>query len=109
MTTLPDGAFLKDMSAWYNQNTIPRNLRATHALPPEQWAKVVVEDGEVQLFLDGAKTPVSVTAAQPAVIRPEQPFSLASSGKPVRFCLHYFHEPVLADPKGLDLGRGRAA
>jgi tellurite resistance-related uncharacterized protein len=102
---LPLGAFLKDISAWYNQNTIPREMRATHALPPERWAQVMVEHGEVQLFVDGAKTPIVVTHEQPAVIAPETPFSLGSSGKPTRFCLHYFHEAVLTDLQGLRGGR----
>lgn len=106
---LPPGAFLKDISAWYNQNTIPRELRAAHSLPPGHWAQVLVEEGEVQLFLDGAKTPLAVKAGVPATIAPETPVRLESTGKPVRFCLHYFHEPVLADAKALagELG-GRA-
>jgi tellurite resistance-related uncharacterized protein len=108
---LPEGAYLKDISAWYNQNTIPRNLLATHSLPVEHWAAVVVEDGEVQLFLNGAKTPVIVTPVEAAVIAPETPFHVGSSGKPVRFCLHYFHERMETDPKQLAgmLGRGRVA
>jgi tellurite resistance-related uncharacterized protein len=108
---LPTGAYLKDISAWYNQNTIPREMKANHALPPERWAEVVVEEGEVQLFLDAAKTPVIVKPEQATVIAPETPFSLASNGKPLRFCLHYYHEAMVDDPKALagQLGRGRAA
>src|SRR5689334_21516996 len=98
---LPPGAYLKDISAWYNQNTIPRDLKANHALPPERWATVVVEEGEVQLFLGGAKTPIVVTPEAVAVIAPETPFNLGSNGKPLRFCLHYYHEPLVDDPKSL--------
>ena len=108
---LPPGAYLKDISAWYNQNTIPRELRAPQSLPPEHWAKVVVEEGELHLFLDAGKTAVAVTAAAPAVIAPETPFRLESTGHSLRFCLHYFHEALVTDPKDLagQMGRGRAA
>jgi hypothetical protein len=45
------------------------------------------------------------------VIAPETPFRLESAGRPMRFCLHYFHEALVTDPKTLasQLGRGRAA
>lgn len=110
MAQLPPGAFLKDISAWYNQDTIPRELRATHALPAEHWGQVVVDHGEVNLFLDGSKTAVVVTPGQPVVIGPETPFSLSATGKPGRFCLHYFHLPLVMDAKELagELG-GHAA
>jgi tellurite resistance-related uncharacterized protein len=108
---LPAGAYLKDISAWYNQDTIPRSLRAGQSLQDGFWAKVVVDEGEVHLFLDHAKTPLVVTHDQPAVIAPETPFRLAAGDKPVRFRLHYYHEPVLSDPAQLaaQLGRSRAA
>ncbi len=108
---LPPGAYLKDFSAWYNQNTIPRELRAPQSLPPEHWAKVLVEEGEVHLFLDGGKIAIAVTSAAPAVIAPETPFRLEGTGRPLRFCLHYFHEALVTDSQDLasQMGRGRAA
>lgn len=110
-TELPAGAYLKDISAWYNQNTIPRPLRAGESLPAGVWAQVVVDAGEAHLFLNGAKTPLSVTRGKPALVPPETPFSLGAGSQPLRFRLLYYHEPVVSDPAELAarLGRDRAA
>ena len=107
--TLPSHAVLKDISATYNQHTIPREFLAAHTLPPEIWAQVVVAEGELDLKRSGET--LRVTAGRPAVVQPNTPFSLQPTGKPVRFCLHYFHEPVLQDGRSLaaQLGRKRAA
>ncbi len=108
---LPPGAYLKDISAWYNEHTVPRELRASSSLPPEHWASVVVEEGDVHLFLGGSKSPLTVTPAAPAVIAPETPFRLEATNHPGRFCLHYFHERLVADAKALagEMGRRRTA
>ena len=106
---LPSHATLKDISATYNEHTIPRELQLSHTLPPEIWAEVVVAEGEVELKTGGKA--VRVTQEQPVLIPPHTPFSLASRGKPVRFSLRYYHEPVLHDGKELAglLGRKRVA
>ncbi|MCH7477424.1 MAG: hypothetical protein IIA14_04915, partial [SAR324 cluster bacterium] len=43
---LPEGTYLKDISAHFNHLTIPRELRAPGLLPPETWGRLVVEEGE---------------------------------------------------------------
>jgi tellurite resistance-related uncharacterized protein len=104
---LPAHATLQDISATYNQDTIPRQFQAAHTLPPEVWATVVVSEGEVDLKLGGVTA--RVTADAPAVVPPNTPFALAGTGKRVRFCLHYYHEPVLHDGKALAGLLGRSA
>lgn len=106
---LPSHAVLRDISATYNEHTIARALLTTHTLPPETWARVVVTEGEVELKLAGQAT--VVRPGSEALVPPHTPFSVAPSGKPVRFCLHYFHEPVLQDGRTLAglLGRKRVA
>lgn len=106
---LPSHATLKDISATYNEHTIPREMQIAHTLPPEIWAEIVVAEGEVQ-FKTGGKA-ARVTHEQPLLIPPNTPFSLAATGKPVRFALRYYHEPVLRDGKELAglLGRKRVA
>jgi len=96
---LPAHATLSDISATYNQDTIPRQFQTAHTLPPEVWAVVVVMEGEVSLKRDGKTVPV--LADGPAVVPPNMPFALVSTGKAVRFCLHYYHGPVLQDGKAL--------
>lgn len=96
---IPAHATLKDISATYNQDTIPRQFQASHTLPPEVWAQVIVQEGQVDLKLAGGA--MRVTADAPAVVPPNTPFALVGTGEPVRFCLHYYHEPVLADGRAL--------
>jgi len=106
---LPSHAILRDISATYNESTITRALLTPQTLPPDTWAQVVVAEGEIELRLAGRATPV--TAGRPALVPPHTAFHLAPSGRPVRFCLHYFHTPVLQDGPALAglLGRKRAA
>jgi len=103
--TLPIHATLKDISATYNQDTISRALQTEEKLPVELWAQVVVADGEVDLKMSG-KT-ARLTPGTSAVIPPETPFTFVPTGKPVRFYLNYFHEPLLADGKSLASQLGR--
>lgn len=102
---LPAHATLKDISATYNQDTIPRQLRAAHSLPPDTWALVVVPEGEVEVRLDGRT--IRAKAGAPVVVPPITPFALAAAGKHVLFSLHYYHEPVLQDGKALETMLGR--
>jgi len=106
---LPSHSTLNDLSATYNAQTIPREFQLAHSLPPETWAEVVVAEGEVELKAGG--TPLRVTPERPALIPPGMPFSLKATGKPVRFALRYYHEPVLHDGKELAglLSRKRVA
>jgi tellurite resistance-related uncharacterized protein len=102
---LPAHATLKDISATYNEDTIPRQFQTAHTLPPDVWAVVVVEDGEVELKLRSGT--LRVTADASALIPPNSSFTLTSTGNPLRFCLHYYHEPLLHDGKALAALLGR--
>lgn len=95
---IPDGAYLKDISAKYNHLTIPRELRVFSELPPEMWGWVLVEEGDLDLFVgSGSAKPTRVTPQQPAVIPVDTPFRVAATGRPVRFQIYYYHEPRLTD------------
>ncbi len=94
---LPEGAYLKEISAHFNQNTIPRSLLAQSTLEKEMWARVVVEEGHVNLRLGKNAESERVVPGQAAVIPSETPFSLASSPDPLRFYLEYYHGPRLSD------------
>ncbi len=94
---LPEGAYLKEISAHFNQYTIPRSLLAKSTLQKDMWARVVVEEGHVNLRLGKNGEPERVVPGQAAVIPPETPFSLGPSPDPVRFYLEYHHGPRLND------------
>ena len=98
---IPAGAYLKDISAYYNHLTIPRQLRQLSGLDPETWGEVVVSEGEVDLVLQSRRDPIRCTAEAPGVIPVDTPFRLESTGRPARFQIRYYHEPKLRD--GTDL------
>lgn len=100
---IPPGAYLKDVSPHINQNTIPHEMRVFAPLEQDTWARVVVSQGEVHLYLAGSEQAVRVTTDASAVIPADTPFRLEGTGLPVRFQLHYFHEPTLDD--GADLAK----
>ncbi|MBI4084014.1 MAG: DUF1971 domain-containing protein [Candidatus Lambdaproteobacteria bacterium] len=108
---LPQGAELTELSAHFNHLTLPRALRSRSALPEEHWARLVVLEGKMHLFLGDAAPPEVVTPQQPAIIPRETEFRIEQAGVPARFFLEYYHEPRLRDAKVLAslLGRGRAA
>lgn len=96
-SAIPEGAYLKDISATYNEHTLSRSLRTLSPLEPEMWARVVVFSGEVDLILDGQREPVRCTPQAPGIVPVDTAFRLAATGKPVRFHLEYYHEPKLRD------------
>ena len=108
---LPRGAFLKDISAWYNADTAPRWMRAGHRLPAGTWALIIAEDGAVKFQLEGKRGIVTASPKTPAIIAPETRFQYESAGGSARFCLHYYHEALLGDAADLasQLSGGRAA
>jgi hypothetical protein len=97
---LPQGAFRIDVSATYNRHTIPRELRRPSSLPPETWARLVVQQGELLLTVGGGP-PVAVRPESEAIVPPQMPFLLADNGQPVLFHLEYFHEPRVTDAREL--------
>lgn len=96
-SAIPEGAYLKDISATYNEHTLARSLRTLSPLAPEMWARVVVFSGEVDLILEGQREPVHCTPQAPGIIPVDTAFRMAATGKPVRFHLEYYHEPRLHD------------
>jgi hypothetical protein len=97
---LPPGAFRKDLSAAYNQHTIPRELRRPSRLPPETWGLVIVAQGEIALHV-GAAAPRTVSPGMDAVIPPHTDFHVSDTGKPVLFHIEYWHEPRVLDAQDL--------
>ena len=65
---LPEGTYLKEISAHFNHLTIPRELRAPGRLPPETWGRLVVEEGEIQLFVEPGGAALRVTPAAPGKV-----------------------------------------
>ena len=96
---VPPHATLKGISATYNQDTIPRTLLHGDVSPAEIWAQVIVADGEVDLKVAGRQ--VRLTPETPAVIPPNTLYSFAGTGKPVRFHMNFYHDPVISDGKSL--------
>ena len=103
---LPEGAYLKDISAHFNQRTIPRELLAPSRLEPETWARVVVEEGQLTLRV-GKGGPEGVSAEIPAIVPPETEFSLSAAPDPLRFYLEYYHESRLDDASEVAAQLGR--
>ena len=97
---LPPGAFRTGISATYNLNTIPRELRRPSVFPPETWGLVVVEFGSITLFV-GSLPGQNVEPGVEGFIPPQTPFHVEDKGLPVLFHIEYFHEPRLADPQAL--------
>jgi len=107
---LPEGSYLYEVSAYYNQHTIPRDLRVFTPLPPEFWGVVLVEDGEVNLYLEEAPDKaIRVTAKEPGIIPADTRVRLEATGMPVLFYIRYYHDPKLTDADQLAslLGSGR--
>ncbi len=94
---IPEGAYLKDISAHYNHLTISRHLRQFSVLDAETWGEVVVSDGDVDLYLQPQREPIHCTPSAPGIIPVNTPFRIESTGRPVRFDIRYYHEPKLRD------------
>lgn len=95
--SMPQGTYLKDISAHYNQLTIPLAMRKSASLPTEVWARLVVEDGALKLYLDGGSQATTVTADSPALIPGGTEFRVDGTGSQVRFYVEYHHVPRLDD------------
>lgn len=98
---IPEGAYRVEVSATYNRNTIPRNLRAGVTLPPEVWGKVVVESGELMLHVGTAGAGARVTPGESGAVPPKTLYRISDTGGPVLFRIEYFHEPKLTDAAAL--------
>lgn len=95
--TIPPDLVLKDLSAFFNHNSIPRELSVFSWLPADQWARVVVSEGEVFLLFGGEDKARCLTPDEPGVIPPEKRFRLASTGKSGRFQILYYHSAAMDD------------
>lgn len=107
---IPPDLVLKDISASFNQNSIPREFSVFSRIPPDQWARVVVSEGEIFLLFGGEDKARCLLPDEPGIIPPEKPFRIASTGKTGRFQILYFHPPALDDAKMLAglMGQGAA-
>ena len=104
---IPQDAGLREISPWYNQNTIPRNLRVPSPMPAEIWGKVVVESGALEVAInDGAST--QVTPDNPAVVPPQKTLQILAPVGEVRFHIQYFHTPRFKDADSLAAAMIRA-
>jgi len=99
--TIPPDLVLKDISARFNQNSIPRELSVFSHIPPDHWARVDVTEGEVFLLFGGEDKARCLLPDEPGIIPPEKPFRLASTGKTGRFQIFYYHPPALDDAETL--------
>ncbi|MBI3992026.1 MAG: DUF1971 domain-containing protein [Candidatus Lambdaproteobacteria bacterium] len=101
---LPPHAHLWDISAHYNEHTVPRELIHAHTPPPGMWARIVVEEGELQARVAGAT--VAATPGQPIVLAPDTACAVEPPHRPVRFYVEYYHPPIIESSDGL-LALGR--
>ena len=97
---IPQEAGLREISPWYNQNTIPRHLRVPFTLPADTWGKVVVESGELEVSINDGAT-VLVTPESPVVVPPKTQVQLLPPVVEVRFHIHYFHTHRISDADSL--------
>ena len=86
---IPENTRLREISAHYNERTLPRELRRPQTLPAGQWAKVIVEEGEVKRIVDG--TEHTVTPGQAGLVPPGMAFSLEATRGAFRFYLQHYH------------------
>lgn len=103
---LPQDAQLVELSATYNEKSIPRSWRIDHPLPYDRWGKLIVDEGEVLVSVNGGAAQ-TVAAGESLVIPPSTPFRMEPGRGAARFCMHYFHPPVLSDPDALVAALGR--
>lgn len=99
--SIPDGAFLKAVSAHYNELTLPRELKLSNVMERDIWGRVVVEAGEINLHLSTNGNPQCLTPENPGIIPPEAVFHLETTVLPVRFYVEYHHTPLLNNPTDL--------
>ena len=97
---IPNGAGLVEISPWYNEKTVPRELQAPSSLPAETWGRVVVESGMLELAMRG-ESPVQAKPDQPVVIPPGTLFQVLKPVAAVRFHIHYFHTPRVTNADNL--------
>ena len=95
--TIPPDLVLKDISALFNQNSIPRELSVFSHIPPDQWARVEVSEGEIFLLFGGEDKAICLIPDEPGIIPPERRFRIASTGKPRRFQIFYSFLPAMDD------------
>ena len=95
--SLPQGAYLKDISAHYNQLTIPRAMRHSAPLPAEVWGRIVVEEGSLKLYLDGGAQATMVTPQNSVLIPGGTRYRVEDTGTPLRFYVEYHHVSLLHD------------
>ena len=98
---IPKGAKLIDISAHYNQQSLPNHLKTDNSMGPATWVKVVVEEGFLDMYLDGSDKAKRILPESPGIIPNQKLFRFAATGKEVKFYLEYYHEAVLEDGTGL--------
>ena len=104
---LPQGARLVEISAHYNETSIPREFMRSQPLPDGLWGKLIVEEGEILLVLEGSSGGEKLAAESETVIPPETAFRIAPTGVAARFYLQYYHPAILDDPEELANSMGR--
>jgi hypothetical protein len=110
LETIPPDLVLKDISARFNQNSIPRELSVFSQIPSDQWARVVVSEGEIFILFRGEDKARCLVPDEPGIIPPEKRFRIASTGKTGRFQILYYHSPAMDDAAQLSglLAQGAA-
>lgn len=106
-TELPQDARLVDISAHYNETSIPRELKQSQPLPDGLWGKLIVEEGEILLVVKGSSGGEKLAAESETIIPPETPFRIAPTGAEARFYFQYYHPAILDDPEELVGSLGR--
>ncbi|MDH4225285.1 MAG: hypothetical protein OEW12_06530 [Deltaproteobacteria bacterium] len=106
---IPAGAYRFEISATFNEKTLPRRFRAVSSLLPQQWAKVIVEEGELDLVLENSKGFQRLNPRMVGIVPPGEGFKLVVTGGGLVVRLEYFHESKVDDQKViLDSWRAKA-
>lgn len=91
--TIPPEMVLRELSAQFNHNSIPRSLSVFSSMPRNEWARVVVSEGEIFLLFGGEEKARCLLPDEPGIIPPTTRFRIAATGKTGSFQIFYFHLP----------------
>lgn len=87
---MPAAAREYKRTSTFTEETLPAALRADHRTKPGTWARIVVEEGELEYCVRGRVH--RLTAGEAGLVEPERPHRVAPVGN-VRVRVEFWREP----------------